>query len=167
MLRRGPPPPRSSRPRATVSATTARAATRCATAQPPIRTFERKALSQASEATFSASAKNLRKRAHIRHRQPALTTPQTPHLPSRTCLTTIYARGPYGRWRRRHLVKTRTMVGRTCALGSMVKRQSGDVAGQRRTQKGPPGTVLVKYSRNVHWKRQLIFQRAGVYSTLY
>jgi len=64
---------------------------------PPIRTFERKALSQASEATFSASPKNLRERAHIRHRQPALTTPQTPHLPSRTFLTTIYSRGPYGR----------------------------------------------------------------------
>ena len=28
-------------------------------------------------------------------------------------------------------------------------------------------TVLVKYSRNVHWKEQLILQRAGVYSTLY
>jgi len=59
------------------------------------------------------------------------------------------------------------MVGRTCALLSIVKRQTGDVAGQRRTQKGPPGTVLVEYSRNVHWKRQLIFQRAGVNSTLY
>jgi len=60
------------------------------------------------------------------------------------------------------------MVGRTCALLSVVKRQAGDVAGQRRTQKGPPGTVLVKYSRNVDWKRQLIIQRVGVYSsTLY
>jgi len=59
------------------------------------------------------------------------------------------------------------MVGRTCALLFIVKRQAGDVAGQHRTQKGPPGTVLVKYSRNVHWKRQLILQRASVYSTLY
>jgi len=59
------------------------------------------------------------------------------------------------------------MVGRTCALLFVVKRQAGDVAGQRRMQKGPPGTAMVKYSRNVHWKRQLILQRAGVYSTLY
>ena len=96
MLRRGPPPPRSSRPRASGTAATARAAT-IRDHSTPIRTFERKALSQASEATFSASPKNLRERAHIRHRQPALTTPQTPHLPSRTFLTTIYSRGPYGR----------------------------------------------------------------------
>ena len=97
MLHRGPPPPRSSRPRATGTAATARAATRSATTQPPIRMFERKTLSQASEATFSASPKNLRERDHIRPRQPALTTPQTPHLPSRTFLTTICSRGPYGR----------------------------------------------------------------------
>jgi len=56
------------------------------------------------------------------------------------------------------------MVGRTCTLLSVVKRQAADVAAQRRTQKGPSGTVWVKYSRNVHWKRQLILQRAGVYS---
>jgi len=55
------------------------------------------------------------------------------------------------------------LVERTCALLSVLKRQAGDVTGQRRTQKGPPGTVLVKNSRNVHWKRQLILQRAGVY----
>ena len=163
MLRRGPPPPRSSRPRATVTAATARAATRSATTQPPIRTFERKTLSQASEATFSASPKNLRECDHIRPRQPALTTPQTSHLPSRTFLTTICSRRPYGRRRRCHLEQTRTMVGRTCALLSIVKRRTGDVAGQRRTQKGPPGTVFVKYSHNVHWKRQLILRRAGVY----
>jgi len=54
------------------------------------------------------------------------------------------------------------MVGWTCALLSIVTRHAGDVPGQRRTQKGPPGTVLVKYSRNVHWKRQLILERAGV-----
>jgi len=59
------------------------------------------------------------------------------------------------------------MVGRTCALLFIVMRQDGDVAGQRRTQKGPPGTVLTKYSRNVLWKRQLVLQRAGAYSTLY
>jgi len=59
------------------------------------------------------------------------------------------------------------MVGRTYALLSIVERQNGDVAGQSRTQKGPPGTVLVKYFRNVHWKRQIVLQRAGVYGTLY
>ena len=55
------------------------------------------------------------------------------------------------------------MVGRTCALLSIVKRQAGDVAGQRRTQKGPPGTVSINYCRSVTWKRQLFLQRAGVY----
>jgi len=43
------------------------------------------------------------------------------------------------------------MVGRTYVLLSIVKRQAGDVDGQRRTQKGPPGTVFVKYFRNMHW----------------
>jgi len=87
-----------------------------------------------------------------------------PHVPF---LTMICSCGRYGRWGRRHLEKTRTMVGRTCALLSTDKRQDGHVDGQRRTQKGPPGTVLDKYSRNVHWKRQSILQRAVVYSTLY
>jgi len=34
-------------------------------------------------------------------------------------------------------------------------------------KKARPGTVLIKYSRNVHWKEQLIHQPASVYSTLY
>ena len=87
----------ASRPQATGTAATARAATLSATTQPPIRTFERKTLSQASEATFSESPKNLREHDHIRPGQPALTTPKTPHLPSRAFLTTICSRGPYGR----------------------------------------------------------------------
>jgi len=85
------------RPQATGTSATARAATRSATTQPPMRSFERKTLSQASEATFSASPKNLGERDHIRLCQPALTTPKTPHLPSRTFLTKICSRGPYGR----------------------------------------------------------------------
>jgi len=85
------------RPQATRMAATTRAATQSATTQPPIRTFEKKKLSQASEATFSASPENLRERDHIRPGQSALTAPQTPHMPSRTALTKICSRGPYGR----------------------------------------------------------------------
>jgi len=62
------------RPLAMGTAATARAATLSATAQPPIRTFEKKTLSQASEATFSTSPRNLRERDHMRLGQPAPTT---------------------------------------------------------------------------------------------
>jgi len=171
MLRQGPPPPRSTAPRRQPAtpltsglrrSTTGngnsreRSSTHSATTQPFLRTCKRKALSQAFEATFSTSRQTLRVRDYIGFGEPALTTPQAAHLPLRTSLTTICSRGPYGRWRRRHLQQTRTMVGWTCALHSIVNGPAGDVARQRRTQKGPPGTVLVKYSRSLHGKRQLI-----------
>jgi len=49
------------------------------------------------------------------------------------------------------------MVGRTYALLSIVKRQTGDTAGRHRTQKGPLGTVLVKYSATCTGKGNLFF----------
>ena len=50
---------------------------------PPCERLKRKRSLRPLKPPFRPSPKNLRERDHIRLGQPALTTPQTPHLPSR------------------------------------------------------------------------------------